>query len=366
MPRENRAPAWQMYALDDVLGNGPVAELDDDALGAHIRLQARSWNEGPLPLDHGRLARFLHRSPESFARAWEQLRHLWRETPDGYVCDALEAKRDRQAEYREQQRVKGERSAAARSGRGETAVQQRFNSGSTAVQPERSSGSTEQQPGGNSPTPTPTPSPSPTPETPTPHVGGVAGASVGVQATGRVREAGPGLALVPAGSPPPTLGSGFPPLPARRDGSPEAITEQIAQVFEEVANGTRRRLGRDEARTLAAGFLFNYWAAKLEQPHARLDTNRERLLVTALAESGDNLSDLLYAIDGALRDRWHNGSADGEKRLRVQAIFRDRAKIEELVALCRGWKRGEEHPAYVSFRERMEAVRGGEGGACAA
>lgn len=157
----------------------------------------------------------------------------------------------------------------------------------------------------------------------------------------------PSLALVATGN-----GNGkTQPLPARRDLTSESIREQLVQVHAEIVEGTRNRLRARQARTLAAGMVFSYWAARTGHERSLLDPKRESLILSRLKESGGNVSEMLYAVDGALRDPWHNGEKDQTKRMGVEMIFRHRAKVEELAGLMGGYRQEKPHPMSEKYAE---------------
>jgi hypothetical protein len=86
------------------------------------------------------------------------------------------------------------------------------------------------------------------------------------------------------------------------------------------------------------------------------DDKRERLLVARLNENGGNVSELLYAIDGALRDPWHNGVKDGEKRLGIQHVMRGREKVEELAERFKSYRDGKLHPTAARYLAELEGA----------
>ena len=149
----------------------------------------------------------------------------------------------------------------------------------------------------------------------------------------------PHLSLVPAEN----CNGKTQPLPARRDRTSAAIRDQLAQVHAELAEGSRARLKATQARSIAAGMVFAYWAAVTNSERSLLDDKREKLIVARLVENAGNVGELLYAIDGALRDPWHNGEKDQTRRMGIEQILRNRGKVEELAGKVPGYRKGEAH-----------------------
>jgi hypothetical protein len=141
------------------------------------------------------------------------------------------------------------------------------------------------------------------------------------------------------------------PLPARRSLTSDGVRDQLLQVHAELLQGTRKRLKAQQARQLAAGMVFSYWAAKTNSERSLLDHSREARIVERLKESAGDVGELLYAIDGAMSDTWHNGDKDGTKRLGIEYLFRNRAKIEELASRTGGYKKGNPHPMAEKYAE---------------
>lgn len=132
------------------------------------------------------------------------------------------------------------------------------------------------------------------------------------------------------------------------------VTGRLAGVLAEVQASTERRLTKDEATAAAAQLVFGYWATKTNSTRSLYDRDRERVLRRALSENRGNVSELMYAVDGALHDPWHNGDRDGTKHLGVDAIFRNRGKIEELAEKRPGYRSGEMHPMAERYRQAFE------------
>lgn len=136
------------------------------------------------------------------------------------------------------------------------------------------------------------------------------------------------------------------PLPALARGNKDSLVARLVTVLDEVNNGTRARISTEQRRKLQAGIIFAYWIAKYDHPRAMLDEKRERVLMRRLEENGENVGELLYALDGARRDRWVMGTAPGADHPNdgVDFILRDRGRVEQYAALAKGYRDGTPHP----------------------
>lgn len=96
----------------------------------------------------------------------------------------------------------------------------------------------------------------------------------------------------------------------------------------------------------AIELVFAYWKATMSHPRAILDRARARKIHERLAENGGDLHELLYAIDGASRDKWIMGQDPNSSRRYdgIETIFRERAQIERFAETCGGYRRNEPHP----------------------
>jgi hypothetical protein len=144
-------------------------------------------------------------------------------------------------------------------------------------------------------------------------------------------------------------------VPEERRGETEAETEQSRALVElrstpglpavgAVESQTHHRETVEAALHLAAETIFVYWQAKLGHPGALLDRKRSAKLEARLRENGGDVSELLYAVDGALRDDWLMGRDPKAPRRYdgIETVFRDRAQVERLVATAPG--RNGPHP----------------------
>lgn len=134
------------------------------------------------------------------------------------------------------------------------------------------------------------------------------------------------------------------------------VTARLGAVLAAVRQSTERRLSKEEVRVAGAQLVFGYWAMKTGSERALYDRDRQRVLLRALSENRGDVSELMYAIDGALLDPWHNGEKDGTKHLGVDAILRSRGKIEELAAKKPGYRNGEPHPMAEKYRDAVNGA----------
>jgi len=98
-------------------------------------------------------------------------------------------------------------------------------------------------------------------------------------------------------------------------------------------------------REAKAKLLFAYWAAKWGHPHAIYDGGRQATIKARLRENSDDISELLWVVDGAKRDDWK----DRGRYAGIEHLFRDRATVERLAQLAPGYQRGDYHPMAAKF-----------------
>jgi hypothetical protein len=108
---------------------------------------------------------------------------------------------------------------------------------------------------------------------------------------------------------------------------------------------TQERHAREAGLRLGIEVVFAYWHARLgKNGKTVLDPKRERRILARLRENGGDVSELLYAIDGALRDDWIMGRDPKAPRAYdgIETIFRDRGQVERLATTVPS--RRERHP----------------------
>lgn len=137
-----------------------------------------------------------------------------------------------------------------------------------------------------------------------------------------------------------------------------AIRERLAQVAAELIEGTRARLKKDQLRVLQGELVFGYWCAKTGHEKAIYDPKRERVILKQLEMNGGNVSELLFAIDGSLRDDHLQGRRPDSVRKYdgIETIFRDRAQVERLAEVMPKYRAGKIH---VMVEKHAAALSGG-------
>lgn len=148
------------------------------------------------------------------------------------------------------------------------------------------------------------------------------------------------------------------PLPAiKGKRTLEAVTARLAQVMGEVSEGTRERLQRDQLLVMQAEMIFSYWAAKTGHEKSIFDAKRERQIIKMLEMNGGDVSELLYVVDGALRDDTIQGKRSDSTRKYdgIETIFRDRAQVERLAGIVKAYREGKTHKLVEKY---SAAVRG--------
>ena len=97
---------------------------------------------------------------------------------------------------------------------------------------------------------------------------------------------------------------------------------------------------------LAVEVIFRYWRDRMgfDPDRTILNDKRKARIAARLRENGADVSEMLYVVDGALRDDWTMGRDPRSTKPfnGIATVFRDREKCEELLALVKG--REEEHP----------------------
>lgn len=106
-----------------------------------------------------------------------------------------------------------------------------------------------------------------------------------------------------------------------------------------------RQAARDERLRASVALVFGYWQVTMHHEDAILNQQRGTRIAARLRENAMNASELLYTLDGALRDDWLMGRhAKSERRYDdIKHIFRDREQVERLCKLG-GYRAGLIHP----------------------
>jgi hypothetical protein len=148
-------------------------------------------------------------------------------------------------------------------------------------------------------------------------------------------------------------------LPAiRGKRTADAVRERLAQVVTEIATGARRRLLTDQRRKLGCEIVFGYWMELFNHPRTIFDDKREATIARLLRDNGDDVGELLYALDGARKSPPRSNDG-GETYDGIQTLLRDRAQVERFAERMPAYKRGDPHPVMAQyaamFRELSES-----------
>ena len=139
----------------------------------------------------------------------------------------------------------------------------------------------------------------------------------------------------------------------------QAVMLRLATTLDEVTAGRRDALNRDQWRRIAAELVFAYWAKSFGKERSFLTDNdpRERKILARMAENDDDVSELLYALDGAKRSKFLMG--DNESRTvydGIETLLRDRAQVEKLSSKCKAWRDGEPHPMILKYAAALVGI----------
>lgn len=132
----------------------------------------------------------------------------------------------------------------------------------------------------------------------------------------------------------------------------QAIMDRLAAVSDEIQSGARRALAVEQMRRLAAELVFSYWTVRFSHPKARLDDKREARIMERLKENDDDVSELLYALDGAFHDEFIMGRGKHSGRPPydgIETILRERTQVERFSVTRQDFNNGKPHKAYVKY-----------------
>lgn len=102
-----------------------------------------------------------------------------------------------------------------------------------------------------------------------------------------------------------------------------------------------------------ARLVFEYFRAAMGKGDRYLWNDKDKARIVArLRENAGNVSELFYAIDGAKRDDWIMGRANGSKGYKsVETVLRDRAQVNRFVELAKAGDDPPPHPTYLAMAE---------------
>ena len=121
------------------------------------------------------------------------------------------------------------------------------------------------------------------------------------------------------------------------------VAPQIAEAVREEATA---RKAREAVLRHAAEIVFTYHRDLFghSPTRCRLTPSKERFILARLRENDGEVSELLYAADGARRDPNLNGNNErGVTYLGIENVYRNRERVERLVGLS-GWDGRGYHP----------------------
>lgn len=135
------------------------------------------------------------------------------------------------------------------------------------------------------------------------------------------------------------------------------IREHLAMVLGEVQQGRKDRIRVEEMRTIKAELVFAYWQAELGHEKAKLDPTRLNRLKKCLKGNGDNVHELLYAVDGWSKDPTFRQLAEkeGRKLDGIENIFESQSRIERLAGHCKGYRDSTPHRMAVKYLEAVQS-----------
>lgn len=133
-----------------------------------------------------------------------------------------------------------------------------------------------------------------------------------------------------------------------------ALVQSIKDGGLDLQTVTDQALAQENAemrRKQLAEVVFAYYSAKLKHPRAIFTRSRERMVSLRLEDCNDDVSALLYAIDGVAADDWVMGrSARSEKRYDTpEFIFRNWGQVERFAESRKGYNARDPHPLAVKY-----------------
>ena len=135
-------------------------------------------------------------------------------------------------------------------------------------------------------------------------------------------------------------------MTAPRSGAALVLSIQTGSIdLTAVSDQTATRRDVETRRKKLAEVVFAYYSAVLDHPRAIFTPARERLLCARLVECDDDISALLYAIDGVKYDDWVMGKDPRSvKRFDTpEFIFRTWGQVERFAETRLGYAKAEPH-----------------------
>src|SRR6266566_176397 len=146
----------------------------------------------------------------------------------------------------------------------------------------------------------------------------------------------------PTAAAPPVVGRAL----VRRDGrTHDALVVHLKEMLAPERPAALESLAAETRRRVMAELVFAYWQLKLHHQQALYDDQREGILIRALKANNDNVSELLYVVDGCSRDPWpERKSHDG-----IEVLFRNRAQVERFASFVPAYKAGQPHSTALRY-----------------
>ena len=139
----------------------------------------------------------------------------------------------------------------------------------------------------------------------------------------------------------------------------EAVTQRLAAVLADVASNAQRKVGREQLLKLQAELVFAYFANRNNLTRTLFDAKRELRLIARLKENDGDVSELLYACDGAHLDPHLKGENDRAQCYadRLETVYRDRGMVERLARLTSGYRAAKLHPTAAKYANAIGLSR---------
>jgi len=136
------------------------------------------------------------------------------------------------------------------------------------------------------------------------------------------------------------------------------VWSSTADVLAPISQAVRARQRLVSTIRPLAGIVFEYWAEKMRGPDISkvvFDDKRAEIIMDRLVENKTDLSELLYAVDGALKVDYIMGRGLKAKVAfnGVETIFKDRAHVEKFSRAIEASRRGVPHPDLARVRQKL-------------
>lgn len=128
--------------------------------------------------------------------------------------------------------------------------------------------------------------------------------------------------------------------------TPADMLARLSHVFAEISNGSAERMTKERERALAAEMVFLYWQAKYGKQRTRPDRKRLARIEARLKENENDVSELLYALDGGHADDYlmaRGAHSDHRAYDGIETLLRDRSQVERLAGTRKKFLAGLPH-----------------------